>query len=64
MLEHVRSEKRILGPLMDLLNPLVVYLIGSNINRRTVENVNQAGIKLERVKDLAGDIVKLIIGRP
>lgn len=64
LLEHVRSENRLLGSLMDLLNPLVVYLFGSNINRRTVENVKKAGIKIERVENLAGEIVKLIVGRP
>jgi len=64
LLEHVRSENGLFGPLMDLLNPLIVYLIGSNINRRTVENVKKAGIKLERVENLAGKIVKLIVGRP
>ncbi|HBT47393.1 MAG TPA: SAM-dependent methyltransferase [Peptococcaceae bacterium] len=64
LLEHVRSENMLLGPLMDFLNPLVVCLIGSNINRRTVENVKKAEIKIERVEDLAGKIVKLIVGRP
>lgn len=64
LLEHVRSENKFLGALMDLLNPLIVYLYGSNINRRTVENVKKAGIKIERVENLAGEIVKLIVGRP
>lgn len=64
LLEHVRSEHCFLGPLMDLLNPLVLYFIGSNINRRTVANVTRAGIAIEREENLAGDIVKLIIGHP
>ncbi|QGP91982.1 Ubiquinone/menaquinone biosynthesis C-methyltransferase UbiE [Neomoorella glycerini] len=64
LLEHVRSEHWLLGPLMDILNPLVLYLIGSNINRRTVANVRKAGIEIEREEDLAGKIVKLIIGHP
>ncbi|CEP67775.1 Methyltransferase type 11 [Moorella glycerini] len=64
LLEHVRSEHWFLGPVMDALNPLVLYLIGSNINRRTVANVRMAGIEIEREEDLAGKIVKLIVGHP
>ncbi|MGI9860592.1 methyltransferase domain-containing protein [Moorella naiadis] len=64
LLEHVRSENRLLGPLMDALNPLVLYFVGSNINRRTVANVKKAGITIEREENLAGNIVKLIIGHP
>lgn len=62
LLEHVRSERPVLGRLMDLLNPLVVRLMGPNINRRTVDNVQRAGLKVERVESLGmGDIFKLII---
>ncbi|GEA14482.1 methyltransferase type 11 [Moorella sp. E308F] len=64
LLEHVRSEHWFLGPVMDALNPLVLYLIGSNINRRTVANVRMAGIEIDREEDLAGKIVKLIVGHP
>ncbi|WP_338833670.1 2-methoxy-6-polyprenyl-1,4-benzoquinol methylase, mitochondrial [Moorella humiferrea] len=64
LLEHVRSEHWFLGPLMDALNPLFLYLIGSNINRRTVANVSRAGIEIDREDDLAGKIVKLIVGHP
>ncbi|WP_422444489.1 class I SAM-dependent methyltransferase [Thermoanaerobacterium sp. DL9XJH110] len=64
LLEHVRSDNPVLGRLMDLLNPISLHLIGSNINRRTVKNVESAGIKLEKVEDVYGKIVKLIIGTP
>jgi ubiquinone/menaquinone biosynthesis C-methylase UbiE len=60
LLEHVRSEGRLMGWLMDLFNPLVVRLIGANINRRTVENVQRAGLHLDTVENLSG-IVKLIV---
>ncbi|NBG88828.1 class I SAM-dependent methyltransferase [Isachenkonia alkalipeptolytica] len=63
MLEHVRSEKKIIGPLMDLFNPLTVNLYGANINRRTVENIQKAGFHNVEVKNLAGDIVKKILIR-
>jgi len=60
MIEHVRSENKIIGSIMDILNPVIVNLYGANINRRTVENINKAGfIKVEEI-NLAGDIVKKI----
>lgn len=61
MIEHVRSEKKILGFVMDIFNPLTVNLYGANINRRTVENVREAGFTDVEVINLTGDIVKKII---
>lgn len=64
LLEHVRSEKPLLGTLMDLFDPITVRLMGPHINRRTVENVGTAGSEIERVEDLgAGGIFKLIVAR-
>ena len=63
-LEHVLSTNRILGWLMSLANPLVVRMIGVNINRRTVENIAKSGLVLEQVTDLGGaGIFKLIEAR-
>lgn len=64
LLEHVRSENPVLGALMDILNPVSLYLIGSNINRRTVENVIEAGIRINKVENVFGNIVKLIVAGP
>ena len=65
LMDHVRSEIPILGALMEILNPVVVRLMGANINRRTVENVRMAGLQIENVEDLGmGDIFKLIITCP
>ena len=64
MLEHVRSEKPVMGTLMDALNPVVVRITGANINRHTVENVRRSKLRLERVEDLGmGDIFRLIVAR-
>ena len=60
MIEHVRSENRIIGSLMDFLNPIIVNLYGANINRRTVNNVMLAGFTDILVTNLFGDIVKKI----
>lgn len=64
LLEHVLSANRILAWLMSLVNPLVVWIGGANINRETVQNVVRSGLILERVTDLgAGGIFKLIEAR-
>lgn len=61
LLEHVRSTNRIAGSLMDFLNPVVVRLMGANINRHTVENVRKSGLKIVKVEDLGmGGMIKLI----
>lgn len=65
MLEHVRSPNIILGPLMDLLDPLAVRLMGPHINRRTVQTVKQSQLQLEEVREMGGGgIFKLILARP
>jgi hypothetical protein len=64
MLEHVRSGIRVIGLLMDALNPVAVRLTGANINRRTVENVSRSELRLEQVQDLGKEgIFKLIVAR-
>jgi ubiquinone/menaquinone biosynthesis C-methylase UbiE len=64
LLEHVRVDKPVIGALMDILNPLVVPLMGANINRRTVENVRTAGLEIVSVEHPGGALVKLIHARP
>ena len=59
-LEHVRSKGFVLGPMMDLINPLTVKMSGVNINRRTEETIAKAGLRIVKVDNLFGDIVKLI----
>ena len=65
LLEHMRARSRALGRLMDIANPLVVRTIGANINRHTVENVEEAGLRIERVEDLSVQgVFKLIVAKP
>ena len=65
LLEHVRIDRPIIGPLMDMLAPLIVQLNGANINRRTVENARIAGLQIERVENLDRmGMFKLIIAHP
>lgn len=63
-LEHIRSDKKMMGLIMDVLNPLAVRLIGANINRRTLENMESANLHLERIDTEGMDILKLVIASP
>lgn len=64
LLEHMRVDKPFVGSLMDALNPLVVRVMGANINRRTLENVQRAGLRLVEATELKGELVRLIHARP
>jgi len=62
LLEHMRSPDPSLGAVMVFLNPLIVRMMGENINRRTLDNVCAAGLEIEHVEDLGmGGIFKLIV---
>lgn len=62
LLEHVRAAPPLVGAVMDLVNPMVVRMMGANINRRTVENVRRSGLQLAQVEELGlGGIFKLIV---
>lgn len=62
MLEHVKSHKKMVGPLMDAFNFIPLHIYGANINRETYQNLLNAGFKPKQieVKNLWLDIVKLI----
>ena len=61
MLEHVRSNNKVAGKIMDLINPLTRRILGENINRRTYENLLKAGFSPGDivVEDIGADIIKL-----
>ena len=63
LLEHVLSDNPIRRWFANLANPLVVRVIGANINRRTVDNVIKSGLVVEEVTDLRAGIFKLIEAR-
>ena len=64
LLEHMISPHPFLAALMDALNPLVVRMMGANINRRTLDNIRAAGLHIESIEDLdKSGIFKLIVAR-
>jgi ubiquinone/menaquinone biosynthesis C-methylase UbiE len=62
LLEHVRPQTPLLGWLFDLVNPVVRRIIGPNINRRTEDNVTQAGLDVIEVRRWG--IWREIVARP
>ena len=65
LLEHVRIDRPIIVAMMDALAPLIVRLNGANINRRTVTNIQLAGLKIDHVMDLDKmGMFKLIFASP
>jgi len=41
----------------DLFNPMVVRMMGANINRKTLDNIRKAGWKILYEERLSSDIV-------
>ncbi|QSA97404.1 class I SAM-dependent methyltransferase [Methylococcus sp. EFPC2] len=65
LLEHVRLEQPLIGRLMDLIDPVIVRMVGAHINRRTLENARLAGLAVESVENMtANGLVRLIRAHP
>lgn len=61
MLEHMRSENKVAGVVMDVFNPLTVRLWGANINRETLKNIENAGLQFEKNESLMGSVMRRIV---
>jgi ubiquinone/menaquinone biosynthesis C-methylase UbiE len=64
LLEHMRPGNFLLGMLFDVFNPLVVRMMGANINRRTMRNIRKAGWRVQVEEHLSLDIVRWIEAIP
>ena len=64
LLEHMRPENFVLGLIFDVLNPMVVRMMGANINRRTKDNIRSAGWTVRIEENLSSDIVRWIEAVP
>jgi phosphatidylethanolamine/phosphatidyl-N-methylethanolamine N-methyltransferase len=60
LLEHVLSSNRIAAAVMNFLNPLVVRLVGANINRQTIKNIQACPFRHIYVDPASSDMIKLI----
>ncbi|HLR52663.1 MAG TPA: class I SAM-dependent methyltransferase [Candidatus Avamphibacillus sp.] len=64
MLEHMRSENNFAGIILDLINPLTVRIIGANVNRNTIKNIEKAGLKIKKQNFLMTSIMRKIVISP
>lgn len=64
LLEHVRPQNALAGYLFDIMNPFIVRMMGANINRRTIENINNAGWDITKDEPLSFSIVRWIEATP
>jgi ubiquinone/menaquinone biosynthesis C-methylase UbiE len=64
LLEHVRPRNALVGYLFDIMNPFIVRIMGANINRRTIENINNAGWSIIKDEPLSYSIVRWIEATP
>ncbi len=60
LLEHVLSSNKVMAAMMNTVNPLVKSLVGANINRQTVKNVQSCPFQKVLLDPASGDMVKLI----
>jgi ubiquinone/menaquinone biosynthesis C-methylase UbiE len=65
LLDHVRIERPLIGPLMDLVNRVTVPFAGDHINHRMDAFVREAGFEIleNRRLGLMG-IIQFIVARP
>lgn len=61
LLEHMASDNRVLGQLLNWLNPLTVSLLDDHVNRQTVALAAAAGFRICAVENMLGDIVRLVV---
>ena len=64
LLEHMRPGNSALGFIFDMLNPMVLRMMGANINRRTTDNLRAAGWQIRLEEHLSSDIVRWIEAEP
>ena len=64
LLEHIRPHNSFMGLLFDAMNPIAVRIMGANINRRTIDNIQKLGWKITKDINLGNNIVHLIEATP
>lgn len=64
MLEHMRSDNKVVGIVMDILNPITVRLWGANINRETIKTLEFCGLKVEKDTYRMGSIFRELVVNP
>ncbi|PBB07047.1 class I SAM-dependent methyltransferase [Salimicrobium humidisoli] len=61
LLEHMRSDTEWVGKMMDVLNPVGLHIVGANINRKTMANIQKAGLRVEEQELLFSTIMRKLV---
>lgn len=61
LLEHVRPDGFLLGPVFDLLSIFTVALFDDHFNRRTADEARRAGLHVSSIERRAFGIINLIV---
>ncbi len=64
LLEHMQSQNPFFARILDFINPLTRNIFGFNVNRKTLENIELAGLKIVKTQNLLTDIFKMIEAVP
>lgn len=64
MLEHMRSEHPFAARILDAVNPLTVRIVGANVNRKTIENIEKAGLTVKEQNYLMTSIMRKLVLTP
>jgi len=60
----MRSNNEFFGKTMDILNPIGLHIVGANINRKTMENIQQADMKVENEEFLMTSVMRKLLLSP
>ena len=53
MIEHMLSKYKIIALYEHIHNPITKRLFGFNVNRKTIDNIQKAGLKIDKATNLA-----------
>ncbi len=63
LLEHMISNNSLLAKVMNFVNPIILNLVGANINRNTLRTIKAAGFAWVIVDQQSSHLIKLIEAR-
>src|SRR5690625_1378491 len=64
MHEHMSTDTRLIGSVLDIIKPIAVRLSGDNVNRNTVSNIEKAELKIESEEYLLTSIMRKLVILP
>ena len=60
LLEHGRINRPVIGKIMDIMNPIIAFFSGENINRQVDQYVEHVGLEILEMKSYNDGLIKII----